>query len=207
MAAAHDAQATALQLSGERQALQVQLAAGANEVAVLRQMVAAVEREHREAVGRIQGRAADEVGRVQARAEAEIESAVVQARARAGREAEAASEGAGEARRPEDSGPNGASGRAASKDSGTAADPSSSSSTAASPTRHRASMHRGAPACGGSAVPQASATELQLEALQNDFRSLVVSAASLPRGCMMQYMWQLRDALLEGLHQFIRWGG
>ena len=72
--AAHDAQAAALQLSGERQALQMQLAAGANEVAVLRQMVAAVEREHREATQRVQGRADEEIARMQARMAAEVEA-------------------------------------------------------------------------------------------------------------------------------------
>ncbi len=84
MAAAHDAQAVALQLSGERQALQMQLAAGANEVAVLRQMVSSVEREHRDAVERIQARADGEVQRAQARAAGDVEAArATQARAEA----------------------------------------------------------------------------------------------------------------------------
>ena len=80
--AAHDAQTVALQLSGERQALQMQLAAGANEVAVLRQMVAAVEREHREATQRIQERADDEIGQARARLEVQIEE--IKASERAG---------------------------------------------------------------------------------------------------------------------------
>ena len=40
---------------------QVQLAAGANEVAVLRQILASVEREHRDAIQRIQERADEEI--------------------------------------------------------------------------------------------------------------------------------------------------
>ncbi|GAX75514.1 hypothetical protein CEUSTIGMA_g2957.t1 [Chlamydomonas eustigma] len=72
LAAAHDAQAVTLQISGERQALQMQLAAGGNELGVLRQMVAAVEKEHREAVVRIQQRADEEVKRVREQAMEEL---------------------------------------------------------------------------------------------------------------------------------------
>ena len=61
LSAAQAAQAMVLQLTGERQALQSQLAAASSEVEVTRRMAAALEQEHHAAAERLRLRSEREV--------------------------------------------------------------------------------------------------------------------------------------------------
>ncbi|KAG1652947.1 hypothetical protein FOA52_005226 [Chlamydomonas sp. UWO 241] len=71
LAAAHEAQAAALQISGERAAIQSQLAGSCNEASVLRAATAALEAEHRAAAHRTAQRTDEEVRSLRARLDEE----------------------------------------------------------------------------------------------------------------------------------------